>query len=142
MIISRQIHLKVRNVSDKSFTTSQNTHFMFSNIPPPPPSENRAVCEVICDTEFEITVRSRFFFKATFYLTFRTYCISFSLPVVVDGKHVSSLLFSHDKPLDKEYSFSALRWNVRRLPIAAVRFLAMHYIVSEFLKFYCSINQG
>ena len=34
-IISRWILLRMRNVSDKNFIENQNTHFMFSNSPPP-----------------------------------------------------------------------------------------------------------
>jgi hypothetical protein len=34
MIISRSILLRMRNVSDKSCTENQNTHFMFNNVSP------------------------------------------------------------------------------------------------------------
>jgi len=34
MIISRSVLLIMRNVSDKSCTENQNTHFVFSNFPP------------------------------------------------------------------------------------------------------------
>jgi len=41
MVISRAFLLRMRNVSDKSCTEYQNTHFVFSDF-----SENRAVYEV------------------------------------------------------------------------------------------------
>jgi hypothetical protein len=43
MIISRWILVRMRNVSDKSCTENQNTHFMFNNIFP----QNRAVYEIM-----------------------------------------------------------------------------------------------
>ena len=43
MIISRSVLLIMRNVSDKSCTENQNTHFVFSNFF----SENRAVYEIM-----------------------------------------------------------------------------------------------
>jgi hypothetical protein len=42
--ISRWIHVIMRNVSDKSYTENQNTHFVFSNFFSP---ENRAVYEIM-----------------------------------------------------------------------------------------------
>jgi hypothetical protein len=43
MKISRLTFLRMRNVSDKSCTENQNTHFVFSNVF----FENRAVCEIM-----------------------------------------------------------------------------------------------
>jgi len=43
LIISRSVLPRMRNVSDKSCTENQNTHFVFSNIF----FENRAVYEII-----------------------------------------------------------------------------------------------
>jgi hypothetical protein len=43
MLISRLIILGMKNVSDKSCTENQNTHFMFNSFFP----ENRAVCEIM-----------------------------------------------------------------------------------------------
>ena len=37
MIISREIRLRMRNVSDKICKENQNTHFVFNNSPLPPP---------------------------------------------------------------------------------------------------------
>jgi len=42
LIISRHIHLRMRNVSYKSCREKQNTHFVFSNF-----FENRAVYEIM-----------------------------------------------------------------------------------------------
>ena len=46
MIISRQVLLRMRNISDKSFRENQNTHLQLNN-PPPLPSENCAVHEIM-----------------------------------------------------------------------------------------------
>jgi len=43
MTIPRSFLITMRNVSDKSCTENQNTHFVFSNFPP----ENRAVYEIM-----------------------------------------------------------------------------------------------
>ena len=43
VVISRQILLRLRNVSDKSCRENQNTHFVFSNFF----FENRAVYEIM-----------------------------------------------------------------------------------------------
>jgi hypothetical protein len=38
LIISRLVILGIRNISDKIYRENQNTHFMFNNSTPPPPS--------------------------------------------------------------------------------------------------------
>ena len=43
-IISRSVLIKMRNVSDKSCTENQNTHFVLSNFFPP---VNRTVYEIM-----------------------------------------------------------------------------------------------
>ena len=45
IITSRSVLLRMRNFSDKITRENQNTHFMFSTSPPP--SENRAVYEIM-----------------------------------------------------------------------------------------------
>jgi len=45
LIISRSVHLRVRNISDKCSRENQNTHFMFSNFFFS--SKNRAVYEIM-----------------------------------------------------------------------------------------------
>jgi len=44
LTVSRWVLPSIKNVSDEIFTGNHNTHFMFSNSPPPP--ENRAVYEI------------------------------------------------------------------------------------------------
>ena len=41
-VIFRSVPLRMKNVSDRSCTENQNTHFMFNNI-----SKNRAVYEIM-----------------------------------------------------------------------------------------------
>ena len=50
MIISRSIHLIIRNISDNSCRENQYTHFGFDNF-----SENRAVYEKRCKNIVELT---------------------------------------------------------------------------------------
>jgi hypothetical protein len=45
LIISRSVVVKMRNVPNKSCGENQNTHFIFSNSPPPP--ESHAVFDMI-----------------------------------------------------------------------------------------------
>ena len=49
MVISRSVHLRMRNVWDKSCRENQNTHFMFNNFPlsPLPPPENHAIQKIM-----------------------------------------------------------------------------------------------
>jgi len=49
LIISRSVLLRMRNVSDKSCTENQNTHFVFSNFF----SENRTVYEIMWKNNVE-----------------------------------------------------------------------------------------
>ena len=46
MIISRSFLLRIKNVSDRICRQNQSTHFVFYNIPPPPP-ESRVVYEIM-----------------------------------------------------------------------------------------------
>jgi len=46
MIISRSFLLRIKNVSDRICRQNQNTHFVFYNIPHPPP-ESRVVYEIM-----------------------------------------------------------------------------------------------
>ena len=52
LIISRSVLPRIRNVSDKLCTVNQNTHFVFSNSPPPAP-ENLTVYEIMWKTIVE-----------------------------------------------------------------------------------------
>jgi hypothetical protein len=50
--VPRSILFRMRNISDKSFREKQNTHFIFSNSPPPR-KKNRAVYEIMCKNTVE-----------------------------------------------------------------------------------------
>jgi len=52
MILSRSVLLRMRTISATRCRETQNTHFMFLKIPPPPP-ENRAVYEIMRDNRLE-----------------------------------------------------------------------------------------